>query len=88
MKIFNNIIGIYPAGSLVLLSSDEIALVLTNNDTDKSRPFIKIVGNKDGLLDDPIWVDLSMPEQQHRRILNMIDPSRHGLDIKDFILED
>jgi len=63
LKIFNNIIGIYPSGSLVLLSSDEIALVLTNNDNDKSRPFIKIVGNKDGLLDDPIWVDLSMPDQ-------------------------
>ncbi|MFQ6007757.1 MAG: HD-GYP domain-containing protein, partial [Candidatus Zixiibacteriota bacterium] len=88
LKIFNDIIGIYPAGTLVLLTTDEIALVLTNNDKDKARPYVKIIGNKEGLLETPQWDDLSLPEHTHRRIVRMIDPSRYGLDIRDFILSD
>lgn len=88
LKIFNDIIGIYPAGSLVLLTTDELALVLTNNEVDRSRPFIKIVGDRDGLHKDPIWVDLSQSDQAHRKIVRMVDPKRYGLDVKDFVLKD
>ncbi|MFH1687391.1 MAG: HD domain-containing phosphohydrolase [bacterium] len=87
-KIFNNIVGIWPAGSLVLLSSSEIALVLTNNEQAPTRPYVKIVGNRDGVLAQPEWVDLSSAEHQHRTVLRLIDPERYQLDIKDFILED
>ena len=88
LKIFNDIIGIYPAGSLVLLSSNEIALILTNNEIDQSRPLVKIVGNRDGLFDKPTWADLASEEHRHRRIIRIIDPERYGIDIKDFILKD
>ncbi|MEW6051829.1 MAG: HD domain-containing phosphohydrolase [Candidatus Zixiibacteriota bacterium] len=88
LEIFNDIIGIYPAGSLVLLTSEEIALILTNNDKDKARPYVKIVGTKTGLLEDPLWVDLSLPEHAHRKIVRLIDPTRYGLDIKSFVLKD
>ncbi|UCG60411.1 MAG: HD domain-containing protein [Candidatus Zixiibacteriota bacterium] len=88
LKIFNDVIGIYPAGTVVLLSTDEIALVLTNNETDKARPYVKIVGNKDGLLESPEWVDLSLEENHHRSILRKIDPTRYGLDLKHFVLCD
>ena len=87
LKLFNDIIGVYPVGSLVLLTSDEIALVLSNNKTDKSSPYVKIVGDKSGLLPDPIWTDLSSEENLDRKIVRKIDPANHGLDIKDFILE-
>jgi HD-GYP domain-containing protein (c-di-GMP phosphodiesterase class II) len=87
LKLFNDVIGIYPAGSLVLLTTDEIALVLTNNDEDKARPYIKIVGDRNGLLDEPIWVDLSLDTEEERKIVRQIDPERYGLDSKDFILE-
>lgn len=88
LKIFNDIIGVYPAGTLVLLTTDEIALVLTNNDTDKSKPYVKIVGDKQGLLDKPLWVDLTLEENSHRKIVRKVYPERYGLDVKDFILED
>lgn len=87
LKLFNDIIGIYPAGSLVLLTSDEIALILTNNETDRARPYVQIVGNKAGLLDEPLWIDLSLPEHADRKIVRQIDPSRYGLDTKSFILK-
>ncbi len=88
LKIFGDIVGIYPAGSLVLLTTDEIALVLTNNQIDKARPFVKIVGNRDSLMEDPIWADLSQEENSHRKIVRKLDPTRYGLDVKDFILRD
>ena len=88
LKIFNDIIGIYPAGTLVLLNSDELALILTNNDLDKARPFVKIIGNAEGLLENPVWVDLSIPENYDKKIVRKVDPERFGLKLKDFILKD
>ncbi|MBK7142061.1 MAG: HD domain-containing protein [bacterium] len=88
LKIFTNVVGIYPSGSLVLLSTNEIALVLTNNEQNLARPYIKIVGNRAGLLDNPIWIDLALPENEDRKVMRMIDPSRYGLDVKNFILQD
>lgn len=88
LKIFTNVVGIYPSGSLVLLSSNEIALVLTNNEQNLARPYVKIVGNKAGLLENPIWLDLALPENEDRKVLRMIDPARYGLDTKNFILKD
>jgi len=88
LKIFNDIIGIYPAGSLVLLSSNEIAMILTNNDTDKARPLVKIIGDRDGLFAKPTWADLASEEHRHRRVIRIIDPERYGIDIKNYILED
>ena len=88
LKIFNDIIGVYPAGSLVLMTTDEIALILTNNDKEPLRPYVKIVGNRDGLLADPEWVDLSGPDQERRKVVRMIEPERYGLNAKDFILSD
>jgi len=88
LKIFNGIVGIYPAGSLVLLSTDEIAVVLTNDQKNPGRPYVKVIGNRAGLLDSPEWVDLSRGDQDHRQVVRMIDPDHYGLDIKDFILGD
>ena len=88
LKIFNDVIGIYPAGSLVLLTTEEIALVLTNNEKDLARPYVKIIGNRAGLLAEPLWVDLSAADNLERKIVRFVDPASHGLDIKDFVLTD
>ena len=88
LRIFTDVIGIYPSGSLVLLTTDEVALVLTNSDIDKSRPYVKIIGNADGILDTPEWVDLAAEFQSHRKIVRLIEPERYGMRIEDFILDD
>jgi HD-GYP domain-containing protein (c-di-GMP phosphodiesterase class II) len=88
LKLFNDVVGIYPAGSLVLLNTDEIGLVLTNNEKDKARPSVKILGDRNGLFDKSNWVDLAAEDQVHRAIVRLVDPARYGLDIKDFVLRD
>ena len=88
LKLFNDIVGVYPAGSLVLLNTDELALVLTNNELNKARPAVKIVGDKSGIFEKPLWADLASPDQAHRAVARMVEPERYGLDIKDFVLKD
>jgi HD-GYP domain-containing protein (c-di-GMP phosphodiesterase class II) len=88
LKLFTNIIGMYPAGSLVLLSSEEIAVVITNNEWNPSRPYVKVVGNRNGLLTMPEWRDLTLPEHSDTAIVRLIDPERYGLKASDFILLD
>ena len=88
LKLFNDIIGIYPAGTLVLMTTDEIALILTNNQDHPARPYIKIVGNREGLLETPLWVDLTLPEHADRGIVRRIDPAHYGLNVRDFVLGD
>ena len=88
LKLFNDIVGIYPAGTLVLLNTDEIALILTNNREQPARPYVKVVGNRDGLLPTPLWADLTLPEHADRVIIRRIDPDHYGLSVRDFVLDD
>ena len=88
LKLFNDVIGIYPVGSLVLLTTNEIAMVLSNNDSDKARPCVSIVGNRAGILENQHWSDLSQQEHAHRSIMRAVDPARYGIDTKEFILRD
>ncbi|MDH4034096.1 MAG: HD domain-containing protein [candidate division Zixibacteria bacterium] len=88
LKLFTDVVGIYPAGSLVLLSTDEVALILTNSETDRNRPYVKIIGNQQGPLSEPEWADLSLPEESARVVVRLIDPERYGLNTRDLILRD
>jgi len=88
LKLFDDVIGVYPIGSMVLLTTNEIALILSNNDNDKARPCVGIVGNRNGILESQYWVDLSQQEHAHRSIMRAIDPSSYGIDTKEFILRD
>ncbi|MBU8932480.1 MAG: HD domain-containing protein [candidate division Zixibacteria bacterium] len=88
LNVFQDVIGSYPPGTLVLLSTDEIALVLTNNDDCAECPSVQIVGNREGLLAEPEWADLRLTENEQRRIIRRIEPEQYGLDLRQFILND
>ncbi|HOZ06738.1 MAG TPA: HD domain-containing protein [candidate division Zixibacteria bacterium] len=86
IALFNEVMGIYPAGSMALLSTDEIAVIMAANAELYDRPYVQIVGNREGLLPEPEWVDLARADQINRRIVRLIDPERYGLKVRDFIL--
>lgn len=88
LRVFVDVVGVYPSGSLVLLSTQQLAVVLTQNESDKSRPYVKIVGDRDGLYDTPTWADLSDPQFGDCRIIRMVEPEKYGLDLQRFILQD
>ncbi len=86
LNLFTDVVGIYPPGTLVLLTTEELALVLANTTTDTARPYVKIVGNQSGLFEAPIWADLSTEAFSDRGIVRQVDPTRYGLSAEDFIL--
>lgn len=88
LKLFASIIGAWPAGSLVFLRSEELALVVAANNTDPACPVVKIVGDRSGLHDQPKIVDLSLDGEAGRRVSHPADPQKLGLSPSKFILED
>ena len=88
LKLFANIIGAYPAGTLVLLSSRELALVAKANREQPVRPVVRLIGNASGLYDEYHEIDLSLPEHQSITVERIIDPAAHNIDIKRLILVD
>ncbi len=88
LKMFVNIIGAYPAGTLVLLTSQELALVLRANDENPVRPVVRVIGNESGLYAEYKEVDLSQPEFESIDVERIIDPAAHNIDVKRIILAD
>jgi len=88
LKIFSNIVGIFPPGTLVLLNTDEIGVVLSSNAAERDRPVVQIIGDRNGLLDGIVWADLAQSEHRHRSIVRMIEAERYGIKVRDFVLSD
>ena len=88
LKLFVNIIGVYPAGTLVLMSTDQLAVVSRNRGTNLSRPVVRLIGDRSGPYKEYEEVDLSSPENSGKHIVRIIDPARHNIDIKSIILSD
>jgi len=90
VKAFINLTGIYPVGTVVVLDTFELAIVLAANPdaTALSRPLVRILMDDRGnLLDDPTPVDLttrSQTGQFARTIIRTEDPQRYGINIGDY----
>jgi len=87
MKLFINSVGIYPVGSLILLTTKEMAVVMQSNPApDKwNSPLIKIISDEAGNDMDGATIDLSYDEEQ-RKISKTIDPEKHNIDITRYFL--
>jgi HD-GYP domain-containing protein (c-di-GMP phosphodiesterase class II) len=92
LKIFVNAIGIYPVGTLVLLDSNELAVVVQANPTPRkmARPRVKIITNSAGDEIDGEVVDLAEREERsghyRRSILKTVDTTKHGIDVSKYFL--
>jgi putative nucleotidyltransferase with HDIG domain len=84
VRRFVQLLGIYPAGNLVKLTSGEIAVVTHVHAPDPHRPRVRILFGKDGVrLDLPYDRNLWDPAQQDASsdaILAPVEPSAYGVD--------
>ncbi len=89
LKVFVNMLGIYPVGSVVLLDSGEVGVVMKSNPDELSRPEVAIIADKAGKRDRIELVDLTGMDEstgKHKRtILKTIDPHQYNLDIARYI---
>ncbi|MEK7850927.1 MAG: HD domain-containing phosphohydrolase, partial [Deltaproteobacteria bacterium] len=87
MKLFINCIGIYPIGSLLLLNSKELAVVMENHrEPEKwSTPMVKIISDAAGNEVDGETIDLSEPEAM-RVIAEALDPNKYKIDVSRYFV--
>ncbi len=89
MKAFINMLGVYPIGTMVRLTTNEIAIVTKINPDDGEHPVVKIVYSSDGKkLTSPLQVDLSHEDEAERFIISPVDPLNKGIDIGAFFEEE
>ncbi len=80
LNAFVGMLGTYPVGELVRLSSNELAVVTALNHLDATSPKIRLVTDGDGgFLPAPIDCDLA--EEMTRGIVDSVDPLTKGIDV-------
>jgi HD-GYP domain-containing protein (c-di-GMP phosphodiesterase class II) len=92
LKAFVNLMGVFPIGSLVALSTGEIGIVFELNPDPKLqlRPSAKLITDRDGKRIDGPVVDLAERDEATGRFLRTImaplDPTKYGVEVADYFL--
>jgi putative nucleotidyltransferase with HDIG domain len=92
LKAFVNLMGVFPIGSLVGLSSAEMGIVFDLNPDPKLllRPSVKLITDKAGNKVDGEIVDLAEknPETGRftRTIITALNPQDYGIEVADYFL--
>lgn len=85
VREFIRCVGLYPIGSLVLLESGKLGVVIETNEADQRLPVVRIM--YDTKFRAPVTVntlDLSRPGNQDR-ILRSVDPDHYRIDVRKFL---
>jgi len=84
LKRFVNLMGLFPVGNLVRLSTDELAVVTAEHPTDPFRPQVKIIADKNGeFLEEPLLVNTwerDGSSDQARGVVEAVDPEPLNID--------
>ena len=86
-KLFVNVLGVYPVGTLCQLSSGELGVVMQSNPDPEQweLPRVKVIATPDGTAVDGAVLDLADPAAG-RRIARTLDARRHGIDVARYFL--
>jgi hypothetical protein len=87
LKLFVNCIGIYPIGTLFILDSQELCIVVENNsDPEKwDKPRVKIIADSKGREVNGEIVDLADP-RCGLTVKDTLDPNQYQMDISSYFV--
>jgi putative nucleotidyltransferase with HDIG domain len=91
VRRFTQLLGIYPPGNLVKLSTGEIAVVLRVHAPDPHRPRVRVLFNADGArLELPFERNLWEPQgdrakEELESVVAPVDPAEHNVDPLNFL---
>src|SRR2546427_2379731 len=84
LKRFVNLMGLFPVGNLVRLSTDELAVVTAEHPTDPFRPQVKILVDAKGqTLEEPFLINTWERDgrgEHSRAVVEAVDPEPLGID--------
>jgi HD-GYP domain-containing protein (c-di-GMP phosphodiesterase class II) len=84
VRTFVRLLGVFPVGSLVQVSSGEIAVVIRNHERMLARPTVRVVLDRHGDAMDPVDVDLAERNANGefpRSVARSIDPVEVGVEM-------
>lgn len=86
LRLFVEMLGVYPVGTLVRLDTNEIAVVAKTNPRVPTAPKVKLVFDAEGNpIDPPAEVDLDVIDPKSgkadRQIVAAVDPALKGVDV-------
>jgi putative nucleotidyltransferase with HDIG domain len=92
LKAFVNMMGVFPIGTLVALTTGELGIVQDLNPDPKLvlRPAVKLITDPSGLKVDGEVVGLDERDEAtgrfKRTIATSLDPSKYGIEVADYFL--
>jgi HD-GYP domain-containing protein (c-di-GMP phosphodiesterase class II) len=92
VKVLINMIGIYPLGTLVLLNTNEMAIVVQSQEETEfiDRPKVCLLQFADGQYRKGAIVDLREIDDESqtykRSIVRTLDPNEYNLNVAEFLL--
>ncbi|MEE8575537.1 MAG: HD domain-containing phosphohydrolase, partial [Thermodesulfobacteriota bacterium] len=85
LNAFVKMIGFYPVGTMVKLSSDELGVITKVDTEDKNKPTIKIIYDKTGTaLEPPSEIELTISSDSELEIIMPEDPLYSKINIGEF----
>jgi HD-GYP domain-containing protein (c-di-GMP phosphodiesterase class II) len=90
LKIFVNMIGVYPSGTLVMLDTKELSLVFEPNPLYMDRPRVILVTDSHGNRVTGGTVDLAEVDKAtgkfKRSIVKTLDPNQYNINLAEYFL--
>jgi hypothetical protein len=91
LKLFVNCVGLVPIGSMVLLDTDELAVVMRPNSGGQAvqRPIVKVISDAAGNPLEGPEVDLTETNsdgQYLRSIVRLVDTTEHRFDTSRYFV--
>jgi HD-GYP domain-containing protein (c-di-GMP phosphodiesterase class II) len=88
-KFFVNMIGVYPIGSLVKLSTNELGLVFENDTESLFRPRVVLISDSSGNWIKGQVVDLREKNEKNDYISSItmtMDPKKYNINLAEYLL--
>ncbi len=93
VKAFTNVTGVFPVGTLVILDTNEMAVVVARNQDPKRlhQPLVKVISDPLGLMiAEPAVHDLTELDPATgaplRTIIKTTDPDKYGIRVADYFV--
>jgi len=89
VRIFVRILGVFPVGSLVLLDTGEVGMVIRNHDRLLARPVVRLVFDATGSPCEPAELDLSerlANDSWRYSVVRSMDPHELGVDMLSLVV--
>ncbi len=89
LKVFINMVGVYPIGTLVFLNSKEMGLVHETNPIHSDRPRVLVIVNSKGEKVEGYVVDLAEKDESGKfikRIYKTLDPNKYNINLAEYLL--